>query len=314
MKKLFIGIFVVLCLLSCAKKENGKVLVTIDKEKITMEEFNKELDKIPMNMKMAVATESGKKSYLDRLIMKKLLLIEANKDKIENEKEFQTRLIDIKEQLLIESLLKKKISSDSQLNDEELKKYYDTNKDKFKKGEEINTRHILLKTAEEAKQIKEKLQNGEDFVELAKKYSIDPNAKTTGGEIGFHPKGAIFPEYEEAAFKLTKIGQVSGIVKTQYGYHIIRLEGTKPPAFVSFDEVKDFIKQQMVQEKQKELVEKYIGDLKKNAKITIDENLLKEDKPVASEKPENKDVTGKESKTDTSKEQQKTDTPATQKK
>jgi peptidyl-prolyl cis-trans isomerase C len=314
MKKLFIGIFVVLCLFSCAKKENGKVLVTIDKEKITMEEFNKELDKIPMNMKMAVATESGKKSYLDRLIMKKLLLIEANKDKIENEKEFQTRLIDIKEQLLIESLLKKKISSDSQLSDEELKKYYDANKNKFKKGEEINTRHILLKTVEEAKQIKEKLQNGEDFVELAKKYSIDPNAKTTGGELGFHPKGAIFPEYEEAAFKLTKVGQVSGIVKTQYGYHIIRLEGTKPPAFVSFDEVKDFIKQQLVQEKQKELVEKYIGDLKKNAKITIDENLLKEDKPVASEKPENQVKTGKESKTDTSKEQQKTDAPATQKK
>jgi peptidyl-prolyl cis-trans isomerase C len=314
MKKLFIGIFILLCLFSCAKKENSKILVTIDKEKITMEEFNKELDKIPMNMKMAVATESGKKNYLDRLIMKKLLLMEANKDKIENEKEFQTRLIDIKEQLLIESLLKKKISSDSQLNDEELKKYYDANKDKFKKGEEINTRHILLKTAEEAKQIKEKLQNGEDFVELAKKYSIDPNAKTTGGEIGFHPKGAIFPEYEEAAFKLTKVGQISSIVKTQYGYHIIRLEGTKPPAFVSFDEVKDFIKQQLVQEKQKELVEKYIGDLKKNAKITIDENLLKEDKPVASEKPENQDKTGKESKTDTSKEQQKTDAPATHKK
>jgi peptidyl-prolyl cis-trans isomerase C len=314
MKKLFIGMFVALCLFSCTKKENGKVLVTIDKEKITMEEFNKELDKIPMNMKMAVATESGKKSFLDRLIMKKLLLMEANKDKMENEKEFQTRLLDIKEQLLIESLLKKKIASDSQLSDDELKKYYEANKDKFKKEKEINTRHILLKTEEEAKQIKEKLQNGEDFIELAKKYSIDPNAKTTGGEIGFHPKGTLFPEYEEAAFKLTKIGQVSNIVKSQLGYHIIRLEGTKPPAFVSFDEVKDFIKQQLVQEKQKELVEKYIDGLKKNAKITINESLLKEEKPAAAEKPENQDKTDKDSKTDTSKEQQKTDASATQKK
>ncbi len=73
-----------------------------------------------------------------------------------------------------------------------------------------------MKTEEEAKQIKEKLQNGEDFVELAKKYSIDPNAKTTGGEVGFHPKGTVLPEYEEAAFKLAKVGQVSGIVKSQY--------------------------------------------------------------------------------------------------
>ena len=314
MKKLFIGMFVILCFFSCTKKENGKVLVTIDKEKITMEEFSKELDKIPMNMKMAVATESGKKSFLDRLIIKKLLLKEANKDKMENEKEFQTRLLDIKEQLLIESLLKKKIASDSQLSDEELKKYYDANKDKFKKEREINTRHILLKTEEEAKQIKEKLQNGEDFVELAKKYSIDPNAKTTGGELGFHPKGTLLPEYEEVAFKLAKVGQVSGIVKTQYGYHIIRLEGTKPPAFVAFDEVKDFIKQQLAQDKQKELIEKYIEDLKKSAKITINENLLKEEKPATPEKPESQDKTGKETSNDTSKEQKKTDASPTQKK
>ena len=66
MKKIFVCIFVILCLFSCTKKDSGKVLVTIDKDKITLEEFNKELDKIPMNMKMAVATESGKKSFLDR--------------------------------------------------------------------------------------------------------------------------------------------------------------------------------------------------------------------------------------------------------
>jgi peptidyl-prolyl cis-trans isomerase C len=314
MKKLFIGVFVALCLFSCTKKENGKVLATIDNDKITMEEFNRELDKIPMNMKMAVATESGKKSFLDNLIIKALLLREASKDKIEDEKEFQARLLDIKTQLLIESLLKKKITSDTRLSDEDIKKYYETNKDKFKKGKEINTRHILLKTEEEAKQIREKLQSGEDFIELAKKYSIEPNAKTTGGEIGFHPQGALLPEYEEAAFKLTKVGQVSGIVKSQYGYHIIRLEGTKPPSFVAFDEVKDFIKQQMLQEKQKEFVEKYIEELKKNAKITINENLLKEEKPATPEKTEGPDNADKETAKVHPEEQQKSDMPAAQKK
>jgi peptidyl-prolyl cis-trans isomerase C len=71
---------------------------------------------------------------------------------------------------------------------------------------------------------------------------------------------------------------VSGIVKTQFGYHIIRLEGVKPPTYVPLEEVKDFIKQKNAQEKQKEVLEKYIEELKKNAKITIDESLLKEDK------------------------------------
>ena len=287
MKKFFISICIIACLFGCKGKDTGKVLVSIDNDKITVEEFNKELDKIPMNMKMMVATQSGKKQYLDSMIAKRLLLREAAKAKVENDKEFQTKLAEIKEQLLLETILKKKITSDSKLNDEELKKYYEANKDKFKKEQEINTRNIVVKSEEEAKQVKDKLAAGEDFAELAKKYSIDPSAKQTGGEVGFHPKGTLVPEYEEAAFKLSKVGQVSGIVKSQFGYHIIRLEGTKPPAHVPFEEVKDFIKQQMIQEKQKEIIQKYIEDLKKTAKIKINEDLLKEEKPApaAAEQP-----------------------------
>lgn len=76
------------------------------------------------------------------------------------------------------------------------------------------------------------------------------------------------------------------IVKTQFGYHIIRLEGIKPPSYVPFEEVKDFIKQKNAQEKQKEVLEKYIEELKKNAKITINEALLKEEKAESPVKPE----------------------------
>jgi len=285
MKKFVIFLFIVLFIFSCSKKEGGKILATIDNDTVTLEEFNKELDRIPINMKMLVATESGKKSYLDRLIVKRLLLREAKKEKVDNEKDFQEKLTDIKEQLLMESLLKKKINVDSKTTDVDLKKYYDTHKEDFKREKEINTRHILLKTEEEAKQIQSRLLKGEDFVELAKQYSIDPNAKTTGGEIGFHPKGTLLPEYEGVAFKLSKVGQISGIVKTQFGYHIIRLEGMKAPSYVAFDEVKDFIKQKISQEKQKEILEKYIEDLKKIAKITINEELLKAEKPEKTEAP-----------------------------
>jgi peptidyl-prolyl cis-trans isomerase C len=291
MKKFVIFLFIVLFIFSCSKKEGGKILATIDNDTVTLEEFNKELDRIPINMKMLVATESGKKSYLDRLIVKRLLLREAKKEKVDNEKDFQEKLTDIKEQLLMESLLKKKINVDSKTTDVDLKKYYDTHKEDFKREKEINTRHILLKTEEEAKQIQSRLLKGEDFVELAKQYSIDPNAKTTGGEIGFHPKGTLLPEYEGVAFKLSKVGQISGIVKTQFGYHIIRLEGMKAPSYVAFDEVKDFIKQKISQEKQKEILEKYIEDLKKIAKITINEELLKAEKPEKQDKQEKPEKT-----------------------
>lgn len=314
MKKFVICLFLALLVISCAKKEDGKALATIDGDKITLQEFNKELDKIPMNMKMLVASESGKKNYLDRLIVKKLLLREASKAKIESDKEFQERVNDIKEQLLIETLLKKKITADTQMSEDDLKKYYEEHKEEFKKDREINTRHILLKTEEEAKQVQAKLQKGEDFTELAKKYSIDPNVRQSGGEIGFQPKGSLIPEYENASFKLTKVGQVSGIVKTQFGYHIIRLEGVKPPSYVPLEEVKEFIKQKNAQEKQKEVLEKYIEELKKNVKITIDEALLKDDKaappakadspdkanaPQASDSPQKSEIPAKQPETQT---------------
>ncbi len=284
MKKIIIVLFAVAFLFSCSKTDSSKVLATIDNEKITIDEFNKDLDKIPVNMKMIVATQSGKKSYLEKLIIKKLLMREAKKENIEKDKEFQDRLSEIKEQLILESLLKKKINLDSQITEDDMKKYYEKNKETFKREREINTRHILLNSEEEARQIKEKLAKGEDFADLARKYSIDPSAKANGGEIGFHPKGSLLPEYEDAAFKLTKVGQTSGIVKTKFGYHIIKLEGIKPHSYVQFDEVKDFIKQKLAQEKQTQALEKYITNLKSTAKITINEDLLKDERPDLPEK------------------------------
>lgn len=293
MKKICFLLCAALLFFSCSKKEEGKVLVTMDGDSITLSEFNKALDKIPMNMKMLVASDTGKRNYLDNLITRKLLLREAKKEKIDKDKEFQEKLDEIKDQLLMETLLKKKLVLEGSVTDEDLKKYYEAHKEEFKKEGEISTRQILVKTEDEAKQVLQKVQKGEDFAELARRYSIDPSAKASGGEIGFHAKGSLVPEYEAAAFKLKKVGQVSGIVKTQFGYHIIKLEGQKPPSYVPFEEVKDFIKQKLGQEKQKELFEKYVADLKKSTKITVNEQLLKTEekqgKVGPSEKPETKD-------------------------
>lgn len=278
MKKLLLLLVVTFILFSCGKKDDSKVVAEINGDKITLQEFNRELDKIPMELKMFVATQMGKKNYLERLIVKRLLLMEAKKENIEKEKEYQERLSEIKEQLLIEMLLKKKLIKEVKIDEDEIKKYYEAHREEFKKPQEINTRHILLKSEQEAKQVQEKLTKGEDFIELAKKYSIDPSAKTTGGEIGFHPKGALVPEYEEEAFKLKRVGQISGIVKTRFGYHIIRLEGVKPASYASYDEVKELIKQRLIQERQGQLLENYLSELKKSAKIKINEEVFKEEK------------------------------------
>ena len=87
----------------------------------------------------------------------------------------------------------------------------------------------------------------------------------------------MIPEYEAAAFQLTKVGQVSQPVKTQLGYHIIKLEGTKTGTYVPFPEVRDFIRQKLPQMKQAEVLQKYVEDLKKKSKILINEDMLKEE-------------------------------------
>ncbi len=288
MKNILIVIALFLAVVGCSKKEEGKVLATIDGETITVQEFNNELDKIPMNMKMLVASQSGKRNFLDRMVVKRLLLREAKKEDIDKDKQFQDRLSDIREQLLIESLLKKKVNIADKIPDDEVKKYYEAHKEEFKKEAEIHTRQILVKTEGEAKEIQTRLAKGEDFAELAKKYSIDPSAKQTGGDIGFHPKGTLIPEYEQVAFKMTKEGQVSAPVKTQLGYHIIKLEGVKPAQYMPLEQVKDFAKQKMAQEKQTETIEKYIEELKKTSKVTVNEDVLKEEtkKPEGAEKTE----------------------------
>ena len=277
MKKYLIFLVLFLPLIACSKKDDGKSIATIDGEKITVQEFNAELDKIPMNMKMLVATQAGKKEFLNRLIVKRLLLREAKKESVDKDKAFQDRLADIKEQLTIEQLLKKKVSAELNFSDSDLEKYYEAHKEEFKRGQEIQTRQIVVKTEAEAKELEAKIAKGEDFADLARKYSVDPAAKASGGDIGFHPKGTLIPEYEAAAFALTKVGQVSRPVKTQLGYHIIKLEGTRTGTYVPFQEVKEFIRQKMTQEKQNEALQKYIDNLKKSAKIFINDDMLKEE-------------------------------------
>ena len=277
MKKYLIFLFLLLPLVACSKKDQGKAIATIDGEKITVQEFNDELDKIPMNMKMLVASQSGKKSFLDRLIIQRLLLREAKKESLEKDKEFQDKLAEFKEQLIMQTLLSRKVTTALKISDEDLQKYYDAHKEEFKKEKEIQTRQIVVKTEQEAREIQTRIAKGEDFGDLAKRYSLDPSARTTGGDIGFHPKGTLIPEYEAAAFQLTRVGQVSAPVKTQLGYHLIKLEGVRTSSYAPFAEVKDFIRQKITQEKQAEMVQAYIDDLKKHAKIVVNEDLLKEE-------------------------------------
>lgn len=254
-------------------KSEGTVLADVNGNVITTQDFKNEVDRLPPYLKPMVQSPEGKKELLDSMIVREIILEQAKKDGIDKSKEVADRLEDLRKRLIVETYLKKKVEQEAQVSDADLKKYYDENKDKFKTGEQVRASHILVKTEKEAQDILAQLKNGAKFEDLAKKYSTDATS-AKGGDLGWFSKGAMVPEFDKVVFGM-KEGQVSGIVKTQFGYHIIKVTGIRPAGIRSFDEVKEQIKSTLLPSKQQEIFQKMKEDLKKNAKVSIKEDVLK---------------------------------------
>ena len=126
--------------------------------------------------------------------------------------------------------------------------YFDENKDSFAQTKQVKASHILVEDEETAKEVQEKLDNGEDFAELAKEYSTDTASAESGGDLGFFGEGSMVAEFEEAAFSM-KVDEISDPVKSDYGYHIIKVTDTKEAAEANFEKSKEEIKGILLDEK-----------------------------------------------------------------
>ncbi|HEX9079652.1 MAG TPA: peptidylprolyl isomerase [Desulfuromonadaceae bacterium] len=252
--------------------KGGQVLAEVDGSTITTDDFKHELKNLPDYLKAMADTPQGRKEMLDTMVIRELILKQAAKDGLDKGPELEEKLQDLKKRLIVEAFLKKKVEAEANVSDADLKKFYEQNKDKFKAPEQIRASHILVKTEKEAKDILAQLKAGGNFEELAKKYSIDSSA-AKGGDLGWFGKGAMVPAFEKAAMGL-KEGQISDVVKSDFGYHIIKLTGKRPAGVRPFEEVKDQIKAAILPSKQQEIFQKIKEDLKKNAKITIKEDVL----------------------------------------
>jgi peptidyl-prolyl cis-trans isomerase C len=167
------------------------------------------------------------------------------------------------------------------VTEEDARKYYDENTRQFETPEQVRASHILIKpeladpnadpndakakARAKTEGLLKQIKDGADFVELAKAHSVCPSAPQ-GGDLGFFPRGETTPAFEKAAFEL-EIGQISDIVETEYGYHIIKATEHKDASTTSFDQAKDGIVQQLTQKKQSEIAEEYIESLKAQANI-----------------------------------------------
>jgi parvulin-like peptidyl-prolyl isomerase len=182
----------------------------------------------------------------------------------------------IRQQLLLQAVTAK-LAKSTAITDAEIKAYYDKNKAQFTQTAGKRVSHILVAAKDKAlaDSILKQVQGGADFASLAKKYSIDQASATKGGDLGW-PTTPYVPEFQAAVDKLKKVGQVSGVVKSTYGYHIIKLEEIRTAKQKTLAEVSAQIKQILVQQKQADSYQKFVAGLRAKYKdqIKIDQGVV----------------------------------------
>lgn len=218
--------------------------------------------------------------FIDDLILKSGMVRDEFEQRIyEQNLSMDTVTEEIFKQLIITKLYEQEIINKINITDEEIQAYYDENQEQFKTEEQAKARHILIchqqsiscesnLTQEQALQKIQNISdlvNGTNFSELAKKYSMGPSS-ASGGDLGFFGKGVMIKEFEDVAFD-TEIGQVSDIVETSFGYHLIKVDDKKNESIEKLEEVKEDIKSFLIGQNQQFAFKEYLDKLKSKANI-----------------------------------------------
>ncbi len=153
----------------------------------------------------------------------------------------------VRDELRVNLYIKKLAMEQIEISDKDLEDYFKENQENYDTPEQVEARHILVETREEAEEIYSELQAGGDFVALAKEHSLDTNNKDEGGNLGFFPKGIMEASFEEAAFSLS-IGVISEPVETRHGFHIIEVLDYQPTKKATFEDVKEIVEEQKMDE------------------------------------------------------------------
>ena len=278
-----LGIFTLLLagLASPAFAQDPNVVARIGNKIITVADFNKILTYYDAEQRaMIEKNPQAKPTILWQTVQGMVIAGLAREKGFDKRPEIKGQLEMITNNFLAFQYLQKEVISKIKVTEKEAKAYYDKNPDLFKSPEQVKARHILIQVPKEAseedkKKLKEKadevlkkVKAGEDFTKLAAEYSDDPGTKSKGGELGFFSKGSMVPAFEQAAFSL-KPGEVSELVETEFGFHVIKVDEKKEAVSEPFDTIKEKVTQQVLREKQEAKVTEFVEQALKKAKVSM---------------------------------------------
>lgn len=239
----------------------NKVLAKVNGKEILLSDVYNLMSAMPDRDRFN--NEEGVKALADELVNQELILEDAKKREIDKEKQFQDELDLVKDNML-KNYAMQKILNQVQISDKELIDYYNENKESLFNSSTYTASHILVDSLDKAKEVLEEINNGLDFAEAAKKYSLDPS-KENGGSLGTFPKGVMVKEFQDGLDSI-EVGQISEPVKSQFGYHIIKLDDKKEEDN-SFEKIKDQVKATYEMKKRQEKYLEVVNQLLKTAEV-----------------------------------------------
>lgn len=237
----------------------AKVLAQVNGKPITEEDVNRYIMAMGRNGQ-AYNNPQGRAAVLEQLIAQRLFLLDAQRNLYERDQAFKDQLAAVKEQLLMEYAISKCVES-VRVTEDDVRGYYDAHKAEMMDEETVNASHILVDSEDKANEILAALGAGEiTFEDAAKAHSTCPSSQQ-GGNLGDFGRGQMVPEFDAACFEMSE-GEVRGPVKTQFGYHLIRLNKKNEARALSYNDVRAQLYEQLTREKQQAAYQSKINQLK----------------------------------------------------
>lgn len=236
---------------------DNKVLARVAGRDITSDYISDVISRYPAQQQAMMDNEQGRRNILEQAIAFELMYELGKETGIDASTEYVDQMNKIAKELLAQIVMKKTLDEVTVL-DEEVLKYYNENQEAFREPANVTAKHILVDSEELAKEIREKIASNElSFEDAATQYSSCPS-KEQGGNLGAFSKGMMVPEFEEVAFVLP-VGEVSDPVKTQFGYHLIKVADKKEDSVKAFEEIKEDALKQLLNQRQEQ---KYLDLIK----------------------------------------------------